>query len=134
MLKLEIGTILHKVFTCSIYTLAFCWNYYVLCILGANPAHSKANMVAWLNNLVTTYGGPDVMVTTVNGNKYPCWYHKLRSDQHGHIEGQLAKLDDWSMECRQNNLSAGVYFSVEVAGQGQCTIIHKPLGPFKSFM
>ncbi len=74
--------------------------------------------------------GPKALFCTLkNGQRLDGFYHELGQVQHVKIESALG-ISAWKYECLTNNISIGRYISIEGAGKGYCTMVHKQIGPF----
>lgn len=52
----------------------------------------------------------------------------MKQYDHSLAEAQLSALRAWQGQCSAEGLAAGLYFSVEGAGKGECYMINKKLG------
>ena len=110
------------------------WGYNpAFILLGATPAASANNMYRWLDGVVAQYSGPGSLVLW-EGRRIPSLFDQLRQDQHSRVEQLLSNMVALQQDCLSNNLSAGMYISVEGAGKGACAMIPKILGPFMGQM
>lgn len=100
------------------------------------PGDSAKNLREFMDQLVAQHSGPGSLVMTPNGERVKGLYHKLRHNEHSAIEGALswffAALTGEITSNGSANHSAGMYFSIEGAGRGQCEIVPKKIGPFLS--
>ncbi len=105
-------------------------------ILGITPAQSLENLYEWLHNVVTSCVKDDGALAVVRygttQRRMPGFFHQLRQDEHSCMEAKISYFTDWASQCNAANVSAGTYVSVEGAGRGQCQMINKSLGPFKT--
>ena len=89
------------------------------------------NLIQWLDDLVIVNAkGDHSLVVGMNGVKQDGLYNKLRGVEHSIIEAKLRSLSQLHTECFENNISAGKYFAIEIAGRGQITFVNKTFGPF----
>ena len=82
-----------------------------------------------MNKLVMDVAGPQCLIKSRDGHQILLVYHQLLQQKHTYIEAKLGDLLDWEWQCKQTNLSAGMYLLVIGAGKGQCCFVHKQLGP-----
>ncbi|ORU94601.1 MAG: hypothetical protein A6F71_09390 [Cycloclasticus sp. symbiont of Poecilosclerida sp. M] len=107
------------------------WGYNPAFIfLGPTPEASADNFHAWMNNLVTKYGGPGALVEGFADEYIQGIFQCLGQAEHSRIEGELSRLPNFQNQCLRNHLSAGTYMAIEGAGKGVCQIVPKMLGPF----
>ena len=66
----------------------------------------------------------------VKGTEFLMAFHKLKQSEHSSIIYALQQEEEWSEECRRNNLSAGTILSVSSEGVGKCTMVAVNGGPF----
>ena len=111
---------MHVAYNCCVY-------------VGATPAISKVNLVNWLDALaIAEAGGRHCLVfSSRNQQKIDGLYQKMKQHQHSSFESKLLVLADLSFECNRNNVSAGMYVSIEPGGTGTISLIHKVIGPFR---
>ena len=74
---------------------------YVL-LLGTTPAQSHQNLVRWLDQMKA---GADVLVYDHGNNKIDGKYNGLRSHELAKVESALSSLDQWAVECIQQQIS-----------------------------
>ena len=111
---------MHVAYNCCVY-------------VGATPAISKVNLVNWLDALaIAEAGGRHWLVfSSRNQQKIDGLYQKMKQHQHSSFESKLLVLADLSFECNRNNVSAGMYVSIEPGETGTISLIHKVIGPFR---
>uniref|UniRef100_A0A1X7TQB6 Uncharacterized protein n=1 Tax=Amphimedon queenslandica TaxID=400682 RepID=A0A1X7TQB6_AMPQE len=101
---------------------------------GRDDEASFLNFQNWLKQLVLSHSR-DSVVKLGNGTEIPCLFHKLSQENHSAIEGTLSHLYVLQKQILDQGVdthSAGIYLSVEGAGVGSLSMIHKSLGPFLS--
>ena len=124
-------------FSWSMQNTCFFAGIIIICyvLLGTTPSESKQNFLTWLDLIVTSCAGPGSVVCKRDKSRQPGCYHMMKQDQHSYVEAKLSYFVDWAVECTTSNLSAGTFFSIEVAGvagAGQCRFIQKKWGIFLS--
>ena len=102
---------------------------YVL-LLGGTPAQSRQNLVAWLDQVVQSNVGANVLVYDHGNNKINGKYNGLRPNELAKVEGVLSSLDQWAVECVQQQISCG-RFVTTTGGRGGMSDEVILVGPFQ---
>ena len=84
-----------------------------------------------VDGLVQRHATPHALVYKHDGHKIPGLYHGLLQSEHSKLEGELCGFSTWTAQCINGHCSAGTYLSIEGSDKGQCTMVHKKIGPFQ---
>ena len=87
-------------------------------LLGATPAASKANLISWINGIVTLHGGQKALVKHMNGTIRPGLYQSLTLAEFLRIEAEISNCYIWIQQAINANLSAGRYYEIGGSGRG----------------
>ena len=100
-------------------------------LLGTNPAESKKNFIAWLDNVILSRTSVDPRMVDYRRQYIPGKYSGIRNDEFLKILKALTSLGDWTGQCIQNRLSCGTLFITTTGGRGGTTEDCIWIGPFQ---
>ena len=108
----------------------FCFDF---CFIGATPAQSRINLLAWLDNLIIGSGRQQAARLLYQDCSASTIYHHLSGDVFLDFVANVATgtINQWSGECKASRVSAGAM----VAMHNQKSILHGrhlSFGPFVS--
>ena len=102
-------------------------------ILGQDARESHSNFMQWLD---TVYANEDLpsngLVNALTRHrKVKGVYHHLSGEEaHKFVKVIQVKLQDWSVQCTMQGLSAGSLLQSTTSRRGHITLIAQAVGPF----
>jgi len=80
----------------------------VCLLLGATATVSKQNLIAWLDQIISSFTSEDPFVYKTNGMRMPGFYHQIKCDEFTKLQSRLSEaLLEWGSDCLNTRNSCG---------------------------
>ena len=101
-------------------------------LLGATAAQSKANFIAWVDDLVASVAIKDCKVYALSGARQHGSFTNLSSQEFLKIIAKFTKLQTWTGAIISNSYSCGSFVAITDGGRGRVSHQGMYIGPFQT--
>ena len=101
-------------------------------LLGATAATSKANFVAWVDDLVSSVAKEDCKVYTMSGARQSGCFTGLSSQEFMRVLAKFSNLRRWTSDIIANSYTCGSFVAILPGGRGRVSHQGMYLGPFQT--